>query len=49
MSISESDSIPLSPQQADTLRTLREQLFAEGILREGNSKDSIDTDDRTLL
>ncbi|KAG8214483.1 CRAL-TRIO domain-containing protein [Butyriboletus roseoflavus] len=46
MSISESDSIPLSPQQADTLKTLREQLFAEGILHEGSS---IGTDDTTLL
>ncbi|KAH0831940.1 CRAL-TRIO domain-containing protein [Lanmaoa asiatica] len=46
MSISESVSIPLSPQQADALKTFREQLFAEGILHEG---DSIGTDDTTLL
>lgn len=47
MSISESNSIPLlSSQQADTLKTLREQLFAEGILHEGHS---IGTDDTTLL
>lgn len=47
MSIPDSDSaIPLSPQQADTLKTFREQLFAEGILHEG---DSIGTDDPTLL
>lgn len=46
MSISESDPIPLSLQQADTLKTLREELFAEGILHGG---DSIGTDNKTLL
>lgn len=47
MSISDPESIvPLSPEQADTLKTFREQLFAEGILHEG---DSIGTDDPTLL
>lgn len=46
MSISESESIPLSLLQADTLKTFREELFAEGILHEG---DSIGTDDSTLL
>ncbi|KAF8133658.1 CRAL-TRIO domain-containing protein [Boletus edulis] len=47
MSVSDSESIaPLSPQQADILKTFREQLFAEGILHEG---DSIGTDDPTLL
>ncbi|KAG6376972.1 CRAL-TRIO domain-containing protein [Boletus reticuloceps] len=47
MSASDSESIaPLSPQQADILKTFREQLFAEGILHEG---DSIGTDDPTLL
>ncbi|KAI9573708.1 CRAL-TRIO domain-containing protein [Boletus coccyginus] len=47
MSISDSEPIiPLSPQQADTLKTFREQLFAEGILHEG---DLIGTDDSTLL
>lgn len=46
MSISEPESIQLSPQQVDTLKTFREQLFAEGILHDG---DSIGTDDLTLL
>lgn len=47
MSISDSESIvPLSLQQADILKSFREQLFAEGTLHEG---DSIGTDDPTLL
>jgi len=47
MSIPDPESIiPLSPEQAEILKTLREQLFAEGILHEG---DSIGTDDPTLL
>lgn len=48
MVTSDSESVPLrlSPQQADTLKTFRDQLFAEGILHEG---DSIGTDDPTLL
>ncbi|KAF9242594.1 CRAL-TRIO domain-containing protein [Melanogaster broomeanus] len=41
-----SESIPLTPQQAETLKTFRQQLFNEGILHEG---DSIGTDDRTLI
>ncbi|KIJ64446.1 hypothetical protein HYDPIDRAFT_28391 [Hydnomerulius pinastri MD-312] len=43
---SEPGSIPLTPQQAETLETFRRQLFEEGILHDG---DSIGTDDRTLL
>ncbi|KIJ17681.1 hypothetical protein PAXINDRAFT_167671 [Paxillus involutus ATCC 200175] len=41
-----SESPPLTPQQAETLRIFRQQLFDEGILHEG---DSINTDDPTLL
>ena len=46
MSKPESKSIPSSSQQSDVLKVLREQLFAEGILHEG---DTIGTDDLTLL
>jgi hypothetical protein len=35
-----------SHQQEQTLQTFREELFSEGVLREG---DSIGTDDETLL
>ncbi|KAH7885341.1 CRAL-TRIO domain-containing protein [Phlebopus sp. FC_14] len=41
-----SGPIPLTAQQAEILGTLRQQLFEEGILHEG---DSIGTDDLTLL
>lgn len=47
MSTSDPESVTsLSLQQADILKTFREQVFAEGILHEGNS---IGTDDPTLL
>ncbi|KAG9315901.1 CRAL-TRIO domain-containing protein [Chiua virens] len=47
MPIPESESmLSLSTEQVDTLNVFREQVFAEGILHEG---DSIGTDDSTLL
>ncbi|KAF9220955.1 CRAL/TRIO domain-containing protein [Gyrodon lividus] len=46
MTTSMSEYIPLTPRQAETLKTFRQQLFDEGIVHEG---DSIGTDDPTLL